>query len=98
MIVQCAVLGITFVTKPFYLILWSHQRSDVVNYTTIGGFLANLVTLWLGFVAGLGIIAFPVSQFAGLVVNTSVTATMSRALGLIPRKECWGRVSSQTFR
>jgi O-antigen/teichoic acid export membrane protein len=98
MVVQCAVLAIAFLTKPFYLTLWSHQRSDVVNYTTIGGFLTNLVTLWLGFVAGLGIIAFPVSQFAGLVVNTSITATMSRALGLLPRKECWGRVNSQTFR
>jgi O-antigen/teichoic acid export membrane protein len=32
-----------------------------------------------------------------LVVNTSITATMSRALGLLPRKECWGRVNSQTF-
>ena len=98
MVVQCAVLAIAFLTKPFYLTLWSHQRSDVVNYTTIGGLLTNLVTLWLGFVAGLGIIAFPLSQFAGLVVNTSVTATMSRALGLLPRKQCWGRVNSQTFR
>jgi len=97
MLVQCAVLAITFLTKPFYLTLWSHQRSDVVNYTAIVGLLTNLVTLWLGFAIGLGIIAFPVSQFAGLVVNTGVTATMSRALGLLPRKECWGRVNSRTF-
>jgi O-antigen/teichoic acid export membrane protein len=98
MIVQCAVLATAFLTKPFYLTLWSHQRSDVVNYTTIGSLLTNLVILWLGFVSGLGIIAFPLSQLAGLIVNTSVTATMSRSLGLLPRRECWGRVNSQTFR
>src|ERR1700730_4752043 len=77
MVVQCAFLAIAFLTKPFYLTLWSHQRSDVVNYTAIGSLLPNLIALWLGFASGLGIIAFPVSQFAGLVVNTSVTATMS---------------------
>src|SRR5271165_5843293 len=98
MVVQCTVLAITFLTKPFYLTLWSHQRSDVVNYTAIVGLATNLVTLWLGFAGGLGIFAFPVSQCAGLVVNTSVTAAASRALGLLPRKECWGRLNSQTFR
>jgi O-antigen/teichoic acid export membrane protein len=98
MVVQCAVLATAFLTKPFYLTLWSHQRSDVANYTAIGGLLTNLVVLWLGFVGGLGIMAFPLSQFAGLVVNTSVTASMSRSLGLLPRRDCWGRINSQTFR
>jgi len=98
MVIQCAVLAVSFLTKPFYLTLWSHQRSDIVNYTSIGSLLVNLVTLWLGFAGGLDIFAFPVSQCAGLVVNTSVTTTMSRALGLLPRKECWGRLNSQTFR
>ena len=97
MVAQCAVLAIGFLTKPFSLTLWSHQRADVVNYANIGSLLVSSVTLWLGFVAGLGIIAFPVSQFAGWVVNASVTVTMSRALGLLPQKECWGRVNSQTF-
>ena len=97
-IVQCAVLAIAFLTKPFSLTLWSHQRSDVVNYTSIGSLLMNLVALWLGFIAGLGIIAFPLSQLAGLAVNTSVTAAASRTLGLLPRKGCWGRVNSRSFR
>jgi O-antigen/teichoic acid export membrane protein len=97
MVAQCAVLAIGFLTKPFSLTLWSHQRADVINYANIGSLLVSAVTLWLGFVAGLGIIAFPVSQFAGWVVNASVTVTMSRALGLLPQKECWGRVNSQTF-
>jgi O-antigen/teichoic acid export membrane protein len=98
MVLQCTVLAFTFVTKPFFLTLWSHQRSDVVNYISIGSFLASLLALWLGFVDGLGIIAFPVSQFAGLIVNTIATATAARRLGLLPRKECWGSANAQTFR
>ena len=65
MFLQCSVAALNFVMTPFWLPLWSHQRSDIVNFAAVGIFASSGLALWLGFEAGLRYYSLVLSNFVG---------------------------------
>jgi len=98
MFLQCSVAALNFVTTPFWLPLWSHQRSDVVNLAAVAVFLANGIFLWLGFHAGLRYYSLALANFAGMAVYISITSCATFKLGFIPAYQKWGKITGAKFR
>src|SRR5215469_14963739 len=98
MFLQCSVAALNFATTPFWLPLWSHQRSDVVNLASVAIFLANGIFLWLGFHAGLRYFSLALANFAGMVVYISITSWATFKLGFVPSHQKWGKITGVKFR
>src|SRR5271166_1692422 len=98
MFLQCSVAALNFVTTPFWLPLWSHQRSDIVNFASVAIFLLNGLVLWIGFQAGLRYYSLALANFAGMVVYISITTWATLKLGFVPSYQNWGKVTGAKFR
>ena len=98
MFLQCSVAALNFVTTPFWLPLWSHQRSDIVNLAAVAVFVANGLFLWLGFHAGLRYYSLALANFAGMVVQISITSRATFKLGFVPSYQKWGKITGAKFR
>jgi len=98
MFLQCSVAALNFATTPFWLPLWSHQRSDIVNLAAVAVFLANGLFLWLGFYAGLRYYSLALANLAGMVVYISITSWATFKLGFVPSYQKWGKITGAKFR
>jgi O-antigen/teichoic acid export membrane protein len=98
MFLQCSVAALNFVTTPFWLPLWSHQRSDIVNLAAVAVFLVNGLFLWSGFQAGLRYYSLALANFAGMVVYISITSCATFKLGFVPSHQKWGKITGAKFR
>jgi O-antigen/teichoic acid export membrane protein len=98
MFLQCSVAALNFVTTPFWLPLWSHQRSDVVNLASLAIFLSSGLVLWIGFHAGLRYYSLALANFAGMVVYISITTLAMLKFGFLPSYQNWGKITGAKFR
>jgi O-antigen/teichoic acid export membrane protein len=91
---QCLAAAVGLLSKPFgYLQLWSHQRSDLGNFTAVAGFIMNFVFLWIGFKIGLRTFSLLLSSLAGNTIGISLTALAAMRLQLFPARGRWGALS-----
>jgi O-antigen/teichoic acid export membrane protein len=97
LLLQCAVLGGHYALTPLWVPLWSHQRSDVVNYASIAVFGANGIALWIGFELGLKYYSLVLASFAGVLVQDGITTFATINLGLLPGRGKWGRITKAKF-
>jgi O-antigen/teichoic acid export membrane protein len=95
---QCIALGVFFVTRMSLHILNAHQRYDFGNYGQIAYFAANLVAMWIGFRAGLGLYAMLLGNVAAMFCSSALLMGAVRALNLFPAREAWGTASWPVFR
>src|SRR5271166_973531 len=98
MFLQCSVAALNFATTPFWLPLWSHQRSDIVNFASVAVFLSNGLVLWIGFNAGLRYYSLALANIAGTVVYLSSTTLATLKLGFVPSHQKWGKITGARFR
>jgi O-antigen/teichoic acid export membrane protein len=98
MIGQCVLLGASFTARIFTFILQAHQRYDLCNYAQIGGFVLNLLGLWLGFKWKLGLYSLLVGTAAGMVFSNGLTLIAVWQLWLLPAKGRWGHASWISFK
>jgi O-antigen/teichoic acid export membrane protein len=97
MIFQCALLGATFAGRVFGFILAAHQRYDINNYATMGGFGLNLLVLWLGFRCQWGLYSLFAAFSAMSIFSIVLSGWAVCRLGLLPAKNCWGKPSRAAF-
>ena len=98
LIFQCVLLGATYVGRVFSFILTAHQRYDICNYASMGGFVVNLLVLWLGFKYQMGLYSLLAAFFAGSLFSILFSIWAVCRLELLPAKKCWGRPSRAAFR
>src|ERR1019366_10215740 len=56
--IQCLIAAFTFCTNPLGIMLYAHQRMDIVNRVSIFGMVASLGLLVLFLVEACGIYSF----------------------------------------
>jgi len=98
MISQCAVLGAGYAGRIFGFILQAHQRYDICNYISAGGFLLNFLTLWISFKLGYGLYSLLIASVANAVFIVVFSGLAVWAFGLLPQKGYWGRPRRSVFR
>jgi hypothetical protein len=94
---QCVAGAITLALSPLILPLWSHQRSDVVNWFTTAQTVVTLLVLWISLSGGLGLWSFFISSVAGGLVFLAGTICSTLVLGLLPPSGAWGKLGRSTF-
>jgi O-antigen/teichoic acid export membrane protein len=97
LIFQCVLLGATFAARIFNFILTAHQRYDMCNYASMGGFGVNFVVLWLGLQQGWGLYSLFAAFFAGSIFSILFSVWAVCRLGLLPAKKHWGRPTRAAF-
>jgi O-antigen/teichoic acid export membrane protein len=97
MAAQCVLLGSGFCVKILGSALWCHQRSDVVNISSVVMLGINFAVLWLGFHFGLGLYSMLLSNAAGVLANALASWLASSWLQLYPTRGCWGTLSWNMF-
>ncbi|MEI6194096.1 MAG: oligosaccharide flippase family protein [Verrucomicrobiota bacterium] len=97
MIFQCVLLGATYAGRVFSFILSAHQRYDMCNYASMGGFAFNLLVLWLGFKYQLGLYSLFAALSAGSIFSIIFSGWAVCHLGFLPAKKLWGRPSRAAF-
>ena len=94
---QCGLLSISFVFRLGNLILFAHQRGDILNLLQAVAFLVQLGSLWLFFHLGGGLLsmiwAHALAQVGLLIIMTMVSCW---SLGLFPTN-AWGRPNWRRF-
>jgi O-antigen/teichoic acid export membrane protein len=98
MFLQCSVAALNFAMTPFWLPLWSHQRSDIVNFAAVGIFVSSGLALWIGFEAGLRYYSLVLSNFVGVIMYIGATGFATLKLGFFPSYESWGKITRAKFR
>ena len=98
MIWQCVLLGLSFPLRLCTFVLQAHQRYDVCNYATVGGFAVNLLALWAGFHWQLGLSSMLLASAANLIFINGYCLVAVGRLRLLPAKGCWGRADWRAFR
>jgi O-antigen/teichoic acid export membrane protein len=94
---QSGLLALTFVTRIFTYLLSAHQRQDILNYSQVGLFLANIGVLWLCFKRGFGVYSVLYAQLAGWVFATIVAFAACYKLRLFPQRGKWGKPTWNKF-
>ena len=95
---QCALLGGSFVTRIFPLILGAHQRYDVINYSKTGLFAISLGILWVALANGQGVCSTLWAQAICWMLDTAITFGWTVKLRVLPQTGCWGRPAWNRFR
>jgi O-antigen/teichoic acid export membrane protein len=95
---QFVITSVFFLTTPFgYLTLWSHQRSDVINFASVGSFAAGLLFMWIGFKTGLRTFSLVLSNVASAIFVISFMSLATNRLRLLPSRGHWGTISWERF-
>src|SRR5947209_9749405 len=66
---QCALLGGSFLTRIFPLLLGAQQRYDLINYSKIGLFGLSFAVLWVALARNQGVFSTLWAQSIGWVVD-----------------------------
>lgn len=98
MIGQCVLVGASFAGRIFTFILQAHQRYDLGNYSLIGGFVVNLLTLWIAFELHLGLYSLLVATAANLLFSNAFCLLAVWWMKFFPAAPRRGRVDWATFR
>jgi O-antigen/teichoic acid export membrane protein len=97
MAAQCILLGAGFCVKILGSALWCHQRSDVVNVSSVLMLGTSFAALWLGFHFGFGLYSMLLSNAAGVLTNALASWLASSWLRLFPARGSWGALSWNVF-
>jgi O-antigen/teichoic acid export membrane protein len=95
---QSVLLGVQFATRILNYLFVTHQRYDIPNYTQSVLFGVNLLVMWAGFAAGLGVYSFLAAQAVVTLLGAAVSLAYCLRLGFFPAAGGWGRVSAKQFR
>jgi O-antigen/teichoic acid export membrane protein len=95
---QSGVLAANFIFKIFGQILTAHQRSDIINYSQVLGFLFSFVVLWMCFAAGMGVYSIIGANAAGLASGALVLALACARQSLLPTARIWRGFDRAKFR
>jgi O-antigen/teichoic acid export membrane protein len=95
---QSALLGATMATNTLNLLLFAHQRLDVVNYSQPLGFAVMTVVLWITLRSGAAVYSVIWVNAAGWLVGTVILAVACLKLHLFPSPGAWGRASMARFK
>jgi O-antigen/teichoic acid export membrane protein len=95
---QSAIQAFAFSTRTLPLVLTAHQRYDVTNYSQVGLFVVNYVTLWAGFALGFGVYSSIWSQAIIQVLTTAINAWWCVRLSLLPSAGKWGKPTWGRFK
>lgn len=90
LLLQCIILGVNMLAQPFGLPLWSHQRLDIIHYTSIAVHLTSLLTLWIALKAGCSYFSLGYAGLVSVTIYTLSTAFFAIHLKLIPHPRYWG--------
>lgn len=96
--VTSGVVAVSMLVQPFSLPLWSHQRSDLVNYTNVFTHFTTLTVLWITLHLGFSYYSLAITSVAGTLVYTIGTTFWSIRLGLIPPPRYWGHLTGEMFK
>ena len=94
---QVILTTVAFPARIFGQVLYAWQRMDVSNYAQITQMFVWMITLWVGFAAGLGIYSLLLSLVTGFICSTTVSAIACYKLGLWPKTGEWGPPTRQQF-
>jgi O-antigen/teichoic acid export membrane protein len=94
----CVFQALILTTRVTPLVLYAHQRSDMVNYSSIAQQPVSLLILWLSFRAGQGVYSYLWPLAAAWAMEMVILGTSCLRLGLLPRRGAWGRPSWLLFR
>jgi O-antigen/teichoic acid export membrane protein len=97
LIFQCVLLGATFAGRIFSFILTAHQRYDMCNYASMGGFCVNFLMLWVGFQQGWGLYSLFAAFSAGSIFSILFSVWAVLRLKLLPARNGWGRPTRAAF-
>ncbi|HVM62076.1 MAG TPA: lipopolysaccharide biosynthesis protein [Verrucomicrobiae bacterium] len=95
---QSALLAATMATKTLNLLLFAHQRLDVVNYAQPLGFAVMTVVLWVALRWGAAVYSVMWANAAGWLVGNVVLVVACLKLRLFPPHGAWGCVSLARFK
>lgn len=94
---NCALAGGALLIKPFYNVVYAHQRVDILNYAQIAGLAVGYAVMWVAFQRGKGVFSLVWGTSAAWLVNQLTILTMVATLKLLPRAGCWGAPSWKMF-
>jgi len=77
--------------------LWTFQRIDACNFSSIMTLVANFFCLWIGFVLGMGIYSFATAGILSGLLRVSFEFIVCLKSGYYPRIGHWGRPSWKIF-
>lgn len=92
---QGCVLAFVFATKITIAPFWSHQRYDVINYSSSAGLILNFAVLAWGLASGLGLKSTILAQGAEVLLRTLWGLVACLRLGMYPHRGKWGRMNEK---
>lgn len=102
-IFSCLLLGyvsVTAVSLAFRSLgspLWSHQRLDISNLGNALGLFLNLIGLWAGLHAGMGLYGMLLGAAIGVLPGLIIPFTACRFLGYYPHWPGFGQLGKINF-
>ena len=93
----CAV-SLSFSTKIFVLILGSHQRMDIVNYSGIFSLFINFTIQWISFHLGYGVLSLAFGSLSAVIILIPINIYLCKYFNLFPGSKKWGRISWIQFK
>ena len=96
--IQGLIAAFTFCTNPLGIMLYAHQRMDIVNRVSIFGMVASLGLLVLFLVKGCGIYSFVYSSAITALIAPGYLFWQCGRLGFVPQAGRWGKVTWKTFK
>ncbi|MDE3097839.1 MAG: oligosaccharide flippase family protein [Verrucomicrobiota bacterium] len=95
--IQGLIAALTFCANPLTIILYAHQRMDIVTWRNIFGLVAGLILLVLFLFMGCGIYSFVYANGIIAVIVPLYLLWNCRQLGFLPKKGEWGKMSWRQF-
>lgn len=95
---QCVLLAFSFAFRIFSLILQAHQRYDMCNYSSLAGFAAGIIALWVGFMRGWGLYSMLLGAGALTIFSGALNLWRTWHLHLFPARGQWGRPNRYMFK
>ena len=97
LVCQCLFLGFGFVTRIFGILLYSHQRYDVLNVLQTFQLAVMFGILWFCFKGGVGLYSMLITGAASTVLGSVIQGAACLRLGLFPKPGFWGKPNTATF-
>lgn len=92
------LLGFMFAAKPFPMLPFVHQRSDLLNTISAACLVLGFAILWFGLRAGWGLWSLLASLATGQMITTLTVVWICFSLGYFPRPTRHPRLSRTAFR
>jgi O-antigen/teichoic acid export membrane protein len=96
--IQGMITAFTFVTNPLGIMLFAHQRIDIVNRQNMGSLMVSLGLVVLFLFRGLGIYSFVYANAITALLCPFYLFWHCRRLELIPHAGEWGSISWEKFK